>query len=316
MDIIDLQRIKSAQANISAFIRKTPLHQSLPVSNLFKRKILFKLENWQKTGSFKIRGALNRVLTLQPEVRDKGVITASAGNHGLGVALACKIVGAVGKVVVPMNVSDAKLTALQNYEIEIIQHGQDYDEAEALAVTLQEKENLTFVHAFDDPDVIAGQGTIGLEILEDLPEPTTLIVPIGGGGLISGVSAAIKLTNPECKIVGVQSEASPAMQNAIEHGKVIETPIRETLADGLAGRFVSYLSLSMTQAFVDDVILVSEEAIRASMQLMLEKEHMLVEGSAAVGIAALLEGKVLSCKRCVVLITGRNISMSLLKKIL
>ncbi|MFQ6115608.1 MAG: threonine/serine dehydratase, partial [bacterium] len=273
----------------------------------------FKLENWQKTGSFKLRGALNKLLSLSPEKKQRGIISASAGNHGLGVALAAKLLHVEGKIVVPVNASPAKLKALEQYHLEIIQKGVDYDEAEEFAWQLQRCEALTFIHAFSDLEIIAGQGTIGLEILAQLPDVETVLVPIGGGGLISGVAAAVKSMNPKVKVIGVQSEASPAMYNSIRAGKVLETPIEDTIADGLAGRFVSELTLRLTQQYVDDIILVSEEAIKKGVKLILESEHMLIEGSASVGVAALLENKIRRSGKTVIILTGRNIDVNLLK---
>jgi len=294
----------------------TPLESSTQLSKRFELSIHLKLENWQKTGSFKIRGAFNKILTLSEDEKSRGVITASAGNHGLGVAFACQLLGVTGKVVVPVNASLAKIRALQSFDIELIQRGNDYDEAEAIALGIQKREGLTFVHAFSDPQVIAGQGTVALEILEALPDVQTILVPIGGGGLISGIAIATKSMNRNIKIIGVQSEASPAMYHSLRVGKVVETPIAETVADGLAGRFVTETTLRLVEEFVDDVLLVSEESIHAAIRLILETEHLLIEGSAAVGLAALLENKIKVPGKTAVVLTGRNIDFSLLKSLL
>lgn len=310
---IKLKDIRSAQEKIQSYIRITPIEYSHAVSQRTNPDIYFKLENWQKTGSFKLRGALNKLLSLSPEKKQRGIISASAGNHGLGVALAAKLLHVEGKIVVPVNASPAKLKALEQYHLEIIQKGVDYDEAEEFAWQLQRREALTFIHAFSDLEIIAGQGTIGLEILAQLPDVETVLVPIGGGGLISGVAAAVKSMNPKVKVIGVQSEASPAMYNSIRAGKVLETPIEDTIADGLAGRFVSELTLRLTQQYVDDIILVSEEAIKKGVKLILESEHMLIEGSASVGVAALLENKIRRSGKTVIILTGRNIDVNLLK---
>ncbi len=297
----------NARARIAPHIRITPLELSLSLSQKFNHEIYLKLENWQITGSFKIRGAFNKLLTLSEEEKRRGVITASAGNHGLGVAHACKILDLAGKIIVPVNASPAKVKALQNYKVELIQAGRDYDEAEEFARQIQVEQGLTFVHGFSDPQIIAGQGTIALEILEALPEAGTIVVPIGGGGLISGVALAAKAIKSKIKIVGVQSEASPAMYNSLRAGKPVETPIDDTIADGLAGRFVTELNLQIIQKWVDDVLLVSETAIKEAMRLILEHEHILIEGSAAVGLAALLENKIVTSGKTVVVLTGRNI---------
>lgn len=313
---LKLKDIRLAQDKIQSYIRFTPLEFSHTLSKQTDSRIYFKLENWQKTGSFKIRGALNKLFSLSPDEKQKGVITASAGNHGLGVAFAAKLLSVQGKIVVPVNVSPAKLKALQQYNLEIIQKGVDYDEAEEYAWELQQLEGLTFIHAFSDPEIIVGQGTIGLEILEKLPDVETVVVPIGGGGLISGIAVAVKNLNPKVKVMGVQPEASPAMYNSIKAGKVVETPIEDTIADGLAGRFVTELTLSLTKKYVDNLILVSEDAINIAVNLILESEHLLIEGAAAVGVAALLENKIRSSNKTVIVLTGRNVDIDLIKSLL
>lgn len=313
---IALPRITSAHKKIQPHIRKTPLELSPQLSEKTGSEVYLKLENWQKTGSFKIRGALNKMLSLSSEEKQKGIITASAGNHGLGVAHAAKMLGIQGKIVVPENASLAKIKALQNYALELLKQGRDYDEAEEVAWQIQKREDLTFIHAFSDPEIIAGQGTIALEILEELPETETIIVPIGGGGLIAGIAIAAKSINSKLKVVGVQSEASPAMFNAVQAARCVETPIEETIADGLAGRFVAEFTLELTQKYVDEVVLVSENGIKEAIKLMIENEHMLIEGAAAVGIAALLEKKIKTHGKIVVILTGRNIHSQVLKEIL
>jgi len=313
---ITLSQITSAHEKIQPHIRKTPLEYSHQLSEQTGNEVYLKLENWQKTGSFKIRGAVNKMLSLSSEEKQNGIITASAGNHGLGVAHAAKMLDIQGKIVVPESASLAKIKALQNYELELLKRGRDYDEAEEIAWQIQKRENFTFVHAFSDPEIIAGQGTIGLEILEDLPDANTIVVPIGGGGLIAGVAIAAKSINSKVKVVGVQSEASPAMFNSVQAAKCVETPIEETIADGLAGRFVAEFTLELTQKYVDEVVLVSENAIKEALKLTIENEHMLIEGSAAVGVAALLEKRIKVDGKIVILLTGRNIHTQVLKEVL
>jgi len=315
-ETINLSEISSAQKMIQPHIRKTPLDFSYQLSEQAGCEVYLKLENWQKTGSFKIRGALNKMLSLSSQEKQKGIITASAGNHGLGVAHAAKMLGMHGKIVVPENASLAKIKALQHYELELLKQGRDYDEAEEIAWEIQKREDLTFIHGFSDPEIIAGQGTIGLEILEELPQTETIIVPIGGGGLIAGIAIAAKSINPKVKVVGVQSEASPAMFNSVQAARCVETPIDETIADGLAGRFVTEWTLQLTQKYVDKVVLVSENGIKQAIKLVIENEHMLIEGSAAVGVAALLEERIKTPGKIVVILTGRNIHSQVLKEIL
>ncbi len=316
MNDINLSKISSAHKKIQPHIRKTPLEFSQQLSEQRGNEVYLKLENWQKTGSFKIRGALNKMLSLSSEEKQKGIITASAGNHGLGVAHAAKMLGIQGKIVVPENASLAKIKALQNYDLDLLKKGHDYDEAEEIAWEIQKREDLTFIHAFSDPEIIAGQGTIALEILEELPETETIIVPIGGGGLIAGIAIAAKSINSKLKVVGVQSEASPAMFNAVQAARCVETPIEETIADGLAGRFVAEFTLELAQKYVDEVVLVSETGIKEAIKLVIENEHMLIEGAAAVGIAALLEERIKTHGKVVVILTGRNIHFQVLKEIL
>jgi len=313
---IALPQISSAHKKIQPHIRKTPLELSHHLSEQSGNEVYLKLENWQKTGSFKIRGAVNKMLSLSSEEKQKGIITASAGNHGLGVAHAAKMLDIQGKIVVPENASLAKIKALQNYDLELLKQGRDYDEAEEIAWQIQKREDLTFIHAFSDPEIIAGQGTIGLEILEDLPDAQTILVPIGGGGLIAGIAIAAKSIHSKVKVVGVQSEASPAMFNSVQAARCLETPIEETIADGLAGRFVAEFTLELTQKYVDEVVLVSENGIKEAIKLMIENEHMLIEGAAAVGVAALLEERIDAHGKIVVLLSGRNIHSQVLKEIL
>lgn len=307
----------SARRRIRKFVWHTPLETSKILSKRVGANVYLKMENWQRTGSFKIRGALNKMLVISEDEADRGVITASAGNHGLGVALAAELLGQSWRVVVPVGASIVKLRKLKEYQGEVIEAGRDYDEAEDIAHQIEHDCKLTFIHAFDDPVVIAGQGTIGVEILEDLPDIDVVVVPVGGGGLISGVALAVKSSRPGVKVIGVQPSSSPAMHAALSRGKVVETPIDETIADGLAGRFVSDLTLTVAQDYVDDVVLVDESEIIAAMNFLLKEMRILVEGAAAVGVAALLYRKINATgKKIVVLITGRNIDIKALTKVL
>lgn len=311
---LTLDHVIAARECIRPYVRHTPVERSRALSAWFQSEIHLKLETWQITGSFKLRGALNKMLALPKQARHRGVLTASAGNHGLGVAHAAHLLGLNARIVVPETASPAKRKALEYYPATLEIHGADYDEAEAFARELHEREGLTFVHAFDDPAVIAGQGTVALELLEDLPALRTVVVPVGGGGLISGVAVAVKALKPNVKIVGVQSEASPAMYRALREGRVVETPIEQSLADGLTGRFVSERTLRLTRTFADDVVLVSEAAIRRAVRMLLQDEHILVEGSAAVGLAALLERRLAPEGATALLLTGRNVDSALLRQ--
>jgi threonine dehydratase len=308
---------KSAYRLIKKYIRNTPIEECRSLSELTHGQVFLKMEQWQKTGSFKIRGALNRLLTLPTEQKSRGVITASAGNHGLGVAYASDLLGIKARIVLPVNAAPTKVRMLNQYNVEIIQAGRDYDEAEDMAHQIEKDCQLTFVSGFDDPEVISGQGTLAIEILSTLPHPDIILVPVGGGGLLSGIAITVKERNPDIKIIGVQSEASPAIYRALQVNMVVETPIQETIADGLAGRLVSPTIFSTIQNYVDDVILVAEEDIVKAILFLLQQNHTLVEGAAAVGVAALLSGRFnVEGKKCVVVLTGRNIDIETVRRVL
>lgn len=301
---------KAAYRLIKKHIRITPIEECRTLSELTQGQVFLKMEHWQKTGSFKVRGALNRMLTLSSAAKSRGVITASAGNHGLGVAFASEICGVKARIVLPVNAAPTKVQMLHQFGVEIIQAGRDYDEAEDVAHQIEKDCQLTFVSGFDDPEVISGQGTIAIEILSVLPDPDVILVPAGGGGLISGIAITAKEKQPGVKIIGVQSEASPALYRAWQLNMVVETPIEETIADGLAGRLVSPAILATIEKYVDDVIVVKETDIVKAIQFLLQQNHTLVEGAAAVGVAALLSGKIdVAAKKCVVVLTGRNIDI-------
>jgi threonine dehydratase len=308
---------KSAYRLIKKYIRNTPIEECRSLSELTHGQVFLKMEQWQKTGSFKIRGALNRLLTLPTEQKSRGVITASAGNHGLGVAYASDLLGIKARIVLPVNAAPTKVRMLNQYNVEIIQAGRDYDEAEDMAHQIEKDCQLTFVSGFDDPEVISGQGTLAIEILSTLPDPDIILVPVGGGGLLSGIAITVKERNPDIKIIGVQSEASPAIYRALQVNMVVETPIQETIADGLAGRLVSPTIFSTIQNYVDDVILVAEEDIVKAILFLLQQNHTLLEGAAAVGVAALLSGRFnVEGKKCVVVLTGRNIDIETVRRVL
>ena len=308
---------KAAYQNIKSYIRKTPLEECKELLRICKGHVHLKLENWQKTGSFKIRGALNRMLMLSDEEKSRGVITASAGNHGLGVAFASKLLGIRTRIVLPVNAAATKVKMLNSYGVEVIQAGRDYDEAEDVAYRIKNDCGLTFIHAFDNPAIISGNGTIALEILSDLPDTDVILVPVGGGGLISGMAITAKQIKPHVKIIGVQSKASPAMYRAYKANHVMESPIENTIADGLAGRLVSPNILPSIQHYVDELIVVNESDIIRAIIFLLQYGRILTEGAAAVVVAALLTGAVsIENQNCVALLTGRNIDLDIVKLII
>lgn len=308
---------KFAYRLIKKYIRNTPIEECRSLSELTNGELYLKMEHWQKTGSFKVRGALNRLLNLPIEEKSRGVITASAGNHGLGVAYASDLLGIKARIVLPVNAAPTKVRMLNQYNVEIIQAGRDYDEAEDMAHKIEKDCQLTFVSGFDDPEVISGQGTLAIEILSALPDTDMILVPVGGGGLISGIAITVKERNPDIQVIGVQSEASPAMYRALQANMVVESPIEETIADGLAGRLVSPSIFSTIKKYVDDVIVVKEEDIVKAILFLLQQNHTLVEGAAAVGVAALLSGRINSeGKKCVVVLTGRNIDIEKVRTVI
>jgi len=315
--MISLSDIERAQIEIKPYLYPTPLVRCQWLEKEIGVPVHAKLENLQRTGSFKMRGATNALLHLDPVTRTQGILTASAGNHGLGVAQAAQLLGGKVTVFISPAASPLKMNKLRQHGASLIQQGNDYDEAEAIGKAYAQEKNLPFVHAYEQDEVIAGQGTIGLELLEEIPPPMCVVIPVGGGGLIAGMAIAIKARSPQSKIIGVQSEASPATVRALELGKVIDTPIADSVADGLTGRFASEKLLPIIQQYCDGVILVQESSIRFAMKEFHFQQGWRVEGAAAVGAAAILENKIQSDGRPIVLIiTGGNIADELYSQII
>lgn len=303
--------VPGARRAIGGGVYRTPLERSLWLSEMAGGDVFLKLECYQPTGSFKVRGALSAISSLSPDERSRGVITASAGNHGLGVAYAASRLGVEATVVVPDNASPAKVAALERFPITLLRGGESYDTAEQKALDLSGEIGAIFVSPYNDLRVIAGQGTIGVELLEDAPDLDAVLVPVGGGGLISGIGSWLKAVNPSIQIIGVQSEASPAMERAIAAGKLVQIPILPTLADGLAANIQrDSITFDLASELVDRLVLVSEEEIAAAVRESFHELHLALEGSAVVGIAAIANGHftALKSKRAAVLITGRNIA--------
>lgn len=313
-----MNRIRQAAARMNGLIKRTPLLESRFFSQLAGRKVLLKAENLQRTGSFKIRGALSKVGVLTAEEKGRGVIAASAGNHAQGVALACSRLGVGAKVVMPKHAPIAKVVATRGYGAEVLLWGDAYDDACEKALEIAAAEGRTFVHAFDDPDVIAGQGTLGLEMMEDAPGAEAVVVPVGGGGLISGVALALKQTNPGVKVIGVQPDGSAAMYHSVRAGKLGTFPAPNTIADGVAVKRPSELTLSVVRKYVDDIVLVSEAEIARAMLYLLERAKLVVEGAGALSLAALIHGKVPSGSGgpAVALLSGGNVDTNLLARII
>lgn len=315
---LNLQYILAAQRKLSGLIARTPLEYSFLLSQRAGCQVYLKLENWQKTGSFKVRGAINKVASLTEEEKARGLVTASAGNHALGVAYAARALGNVPTTVfVPVNAPTSKLKKLEEFECHVCLSGNSYDEAHHAAEDFERAHGATYVHAYDDPLTIAGQGTVGLEIMEDLPDAEAILVPVGGGGLIAGIALAAKAINPQVRIIGVQPEASPAAYLSLRDGRPYEEyDAAPTIADGLAGGF-GRLPFEIARNLIDEIVLVSEEETRAAVFTLLELAQLVVEGAGAVGIAALMAGKVnLAEREVVAVLSGANIDASLLFEIM
>jgi threonine dehydratase len=309
--------IEEARERIKEQIYLSPLPYSETVSRMTGNRVFFKLENLQMTGSFKERGALNRLLTLAPEQTQSGVITASAGNHGMAVAFQCQRLNTAATIVMPATAPLIKISRVRQYGAQSILHGSDYDAALAEALRLSQESRLTFVSPFDDPFIVAGQGTIGLELHEQNPDLEVVIVPVGGGGLIAGVALALKTLKPKIRVIGVQAEAVPSMQAALKHGTPVQVPPATTIADGIAVRAVGATPLELVRRYVDEIVTVSEGEIANAVLLLLEIEKMVAEGAAAAALAAVVNKKVsLSKKNVGLIVSGGNIDMNLISRII
>ncbi len=310
-------RILEAKEAIKDIVHETPLDYSKTFSRISENNVYLKLENLQKTGSFKVRGAFYKISKLPREARIKGIIAASAGNHAQGVAYAASRANVRAKIVMPLFTPIAKVLATKSYGAEVILHGSTFDEAYDYALNLAEKENLTFIPPFDDVDIIAGQGTIGLEIIKELKDLDAVVVPIGGGGLISGIAIAIKkeLGN-RVKIIGVETEAYRGAYELLKGPLYREKP-SHTIAEGIAVKRIGKITSRIIKHYVDDVIIVSDDLIVRAIFLLLERAKILAEGAGAAPIAALMsEDFHLKNKNVVAVISGGNINMSTLMKVI
>jgi threonine dehydratase len=315
---ITLGGIHSAREKIASLIRRTPTVVSSVLSNSPDTKVVLKLENLQKTGSFKVRGSANKVLSLSDQERAVGIITVSSGNHGRAVSYVASSLGIPAVVCISDAVPANKRQAIESLGAEVKIGGATYDEAAAFAEDLRAERGMTMVHPFDESYIIEGQGTIGLELLEDLPEIDTVLVPLSGGGLLSGIAFALKTTNPATRTIGVTMERGAAMYESLLAGRIVETHEQPTLADALAGGLgpSNAYTFEMIQEFVDETILVSEREIAEAMTFAFEEHRIVVEGGGAVGIAALLAGKAKQVGGNVaVVISGGNVDLTLLQEV-
>jgi len=311
---LTLDDFKRARARIDPHIHHTPLLTSRQLSERTGFDIRLKAELFQRVGSYKIRGPLNKFALLTDEQKKRGVVCSSAGNHAQGVALAAKIHGIRAVVCMAKNATPSKIAATKAYGAEVVLHGMIWDEANEKAKELVRDEGLTYVHPFDDADLIAGQGTLGLEIAMDWPEVDAVVVPIGGGGLISGVSMALKSHNPKVRVIGVESSDGPAMKMSVEAGE-LQTIDCRTVIDGLRVRRVGEINFSVVQRFVDEIVALPDRRIFDAVVWIMERCKLVVEGAAAAPVAALLEGLVAlpPGSRVAVVLSGGNLNLDPLR---
>lgn len=316
-NIIGLDDIEEARKTLNNVAYNTGLVHNTTFSEMTGNSIYLKMENLQKTGSFKIRGAFNKIAHLPKKYKKKGVIAASAGNHAQGVAMAAKAYGIKATIVMPKHAPLSKIAATRGYGAEVILHGHLYDEAYEKAREIQEETGAVFIHPFDDPEVIAGQGTIGIEILEDLPDTDIIIVPVGGGGLISGIAVATKSIKPDIKIIGVQSKNMPSMAESIFKDRITTVDGMPTIADGIAVKTPGKITFEIVKRYVDDIVTVDEDEIANAILLLMERAKVIAEGAGAASVAALLNrmGQ-LKDKKIVALLSGGNIDVNMLSRII
>jgi threonine dehydratase len=315
--MVTLSDIQTALGRIRESIQISPCTRSETFSELAGNSVYLKLENRQRTGAYKERGALNKLLTLSAEERSRGVIAASAGNHAQAVAYHAARLDIRARICMPLPTPLIKVSATRGYGADVVLHGANYDEAFAEALRQSEADKITFVHAFDDETVIAGQGTLGLELLEQHPDLEVFVVPIGGGGLVGGLACAVKEKNPKVRVIGVQPSRLPSMKVAVAEGKPVTLAAAVTIADGIAVRRAGERTLPLVQKYVDEIVTVEEEEIANAILLLLEREKTLAEGAGAAAVAALVNHRVeLSGKRVAAIVGGGNIDVTLLARII
>jgi threonine dehydratase len=315
--MVTLSDIQTALGRIRESIQISPCTRSETFSELAGNSVYLKLENRQRTGAYKERGALNKLLTLSAEERSRGVIAASAGNHAQAVAYHAARLGIRARICMPLPTPLIKVSATRGYGADVVLHGANYDEAFAEALRQSEADKITFVHAFDDETVIAGQGTLGLELLQQHPDLEVFVVPIGGGGLIGGLACAVKGKNPKVRVIGVQPSRLPSMKVAVAEGKPVTLAAAVTIADGIAVRRAGERTLPLVQKYVDEIVTVEEEEVANAILLLLEREKTLAEGAGAAAVAALVNHRVeLSGKRVAAIVGGGNIDVTLLARII
>jgi len=316
--LLNLEKIYEAQNRIKDIVVQTPLAYAPYLSESSGCEIYLKKENLQITGAFKIRGAYNKVASLSDAERACGVIAASAGNHAQGVAFSASKFDTRAVIVMPESTPLTKVNGVKHYNAEVILHGANYDEAYLYATSYAQKHSMTFVHPFEDVAVIAGQGTVALEILEQCEDLDAIIIPVGGGGLIAGMAAAIKEKNPKIEVIGVSASGAPAFKNSYKLREAVDTTSVRTIADGIAVRDTSAVTLKYALEHVDKIISVDDEEIASAILFLLEKQKLVVEGAGAVGVASLLHNKLpeLKGKKVAIVLSGGNMDVTLLSVII
>lgn len=316
--MLSLTDIHDARHRLGDSVKRTPCERSSSLSEATGADVFLKLENLQVTGSFKARGAGNRLLAMSPKDKARGVVCASAGNHAQGVAFHAQRLGVKATIVMPVGTPLIKVTRTQSYEADVMLFGENYDESYQQAQQLAAEHNYVYVHAYDDEHVMAGQGTIGVEIAEQLPDVDLVLVPVGGGGLIAGIAVALKAMSSRVKIIGVQASVLPSMKRALEQGQPVSLPAARTLAEGIAVRTAGAKCLPLVRSFVDDIVTVEDDEIARAILLLLERDKTVAEGAGAAAVAAILGKKVLGIegqKVCAVL-CGGNIDVNVLSRII
>ncbi len=313
-----IEKIYQARERIKGIISDTPFSYAPHLSDLSGCEVFLKKENLQITGAFKIRGAYNKIASLSDKERACGVVAASAGNHAQGVALSAREFGIKAIIVMPDSTPLTKINGVKHYGAEVVLHGSNYDEAYAYALELSQKNSATFVHPFEDEEVIAGQGTVALDILDVCKDLDAVIVPVGGGGLISGMATAIKSINPNIEVIGVSASGAPALKESFEKKKPICSKSVRTIADGIAVRDTSEITLEYMLKNVDRFISVDDSEIANAILFLLEKQKLVVEGAGSVGIAALMHEKLthLKGKKVAIVLSGGNVDVTLLSVII
>lgn len=318
--MIGIDDVEQAMERVEGVAEKTPLRHSRTVSEATDADVHLKYENLQRTGSFKIRGAYNKISSLSDDERESGVIAASAGNHAQGVALAAKEVGVETKIVMPRDAAISKVEATSEYggdHVEILLHGIDYGEAYEKAREIQENEGRVFVHPFDDPHVQAGQGTVGLEILDELADVDTVVVAVGGGGLATGVATAVKERSPDTRVVAAQAEGASSLKESLERGEVYERDSVSTISDGIATRRIAESTFEVIKERVDEAVVVDDDETANAMLRLLERDKTVVEGAGAVPVAAAIERDLdLEGETVVPILCGGNIDSNVLSQVI